>query len=1185
MVNNILHLADVHLKNNIENHEQQSVAIENSLDIVRDLKPSRIVIAGDLFHDFIKPTNEAKQLAGYFLNELAKISKVIITMGNHDYNAKAPDRIDSIRTIIDLIQNKNVIYYSQNGFYEDENIVWVVWHHASKTNPWTELNHVKDDSKLYVDIFHDPIFGCKTYFGQTFEDNKYISLKDFQGDLLLLGDIHQRQFFSVDGKIKGAYPSSLNQTEYGESPDKHGFILWNVSDKNDITYTEHDVENDYVYLNYYLDNKKSEIDYDNLDITLDIIKPKIYLKIHWTDFVSNIKSHNKRKITTYIKNKYPQIVTLIYDETKINNNKIKDDDIIQKSLKNISSKDVQQEIFRKFLSDKKYDNDFIEEVINIDNKINNRLQISTSNERNEWRLVSFYLENYRSHGDRFHLDWDTKNGIWQVKGQNAVGKTNLLSSICYLFYGKTLETLKRESSGDNRFINNKRDLDFCEAGGIIEINQHQKIELIRRTERKWDRKKEKITGTPTTLSYNIIDDNGVVTNLTDEEKTKTQKLIEDTLGTFDDFLRTSLVNADTLNGLLSMDESEFMDSILKDAGLDIFDKKLKEYKDYKKELYKKEEKIILDVTNEENKVIDLLESIKNKETEVVELKTKFEESKLRVEKGNKLKEDEIKKLHQIDEKLISTSITNTELEIETLSTKKDDILNNKKILEQKIEALRSTYDIDKYNLLTSEKDSLKDTYYKVKSSIKDGNNNIDSIKNNISRCNGNKLLNDREITSNNSSIEQEKVNINNKITLKNKEIENVIININNQINNKKTEISLDEKSKTCSKCEQLLKEEQQLIIQNKINEKLKEIDKLELEKTNSTDINTINESINKLKEELVNGNSVIESFNKNIKEKQLNSIEEDKLIENYQLDIKKEENDIEKYNKNLESISVKQTEIEEQIVEIEKEKQELAERNKLINEKTNIPLQIENIDLKINALRILIDTINKEKEKVIFNDKIQLTIDKYSDALISLNQTMNNISNNISYIENNEITSFMKDIRNIQDRIEKYKIQEREESINKVYTECISRDGIPRLLILRMRDDINYEISTLLKNVDFDVYFDENMVLKMFTHDRPDSAINVIGGSGMERSFISVILRLALRSINNKSIGNILFLDEVTSKLVGESVTKFFNLLNDMTKKIEKIIIIEHAWGDELNPDHIIEVKQKDGISEIKLIM
>ena len=74
-------------------------------------------------------------------------------------------------------------------------------------------------------------------------------------------------------------------------------------------------------------------------------------------------------------------------------------------------------------------------------------------------------------------------------------------------------------------------------------------------------------------------------------------------------------------------------------------------------------------------------------------------------------------------------------------------------------------------------------------------------------------------------------------------------------------------------------------------------------------------------------------------------------------------------------------------------------------------------------------------------------------------------------------------------------------------------------------------------------------------------------------------------SSDNKSIGNILFLDEVTSKLVGESVTKFFNLLNDMTKKIEKIIIIEHAWGDELNPDHIIEVKQKDGISEIKLIM
>jgi DNA repair exonuclease SbcCD ATPase subunit len=98
-------------------------------------------------------------------------------------------------------------------------------------------------------------------------------------------------------------------------------------------------------------------------------------------------------------------------------------------------------------------------------------------------LKSIQLENYRSHGDTFILDLNDKSGIFQIKGLNEQGKTNLLSSIMYLLYGKTLETKKKEKNGDLRFINNKTNKDYCKVSGVIEINGDE-YQLERITERK-----------------------------------------------------------------------------------------------------------------------------------------------------------------------------------------------------------------------------------------------------------------------------------------------------------------------------------------------------------------------------------------------------------------------------------------------------------------------------------------------------------------------------------------------------------------------------------------------------------------------------------------------------------------------------------------------------------------------------
>ena len=180
-------------------------------------------------------------------------------------------------------------------------------------------------------------------------------------------------------------------------------------------------------------------------------------------------------------------------------------------------------------------------------------------------------------------------GIIQITGINQQGKTTLLDSICYLLFGKTLDTLVKEKHGDNRFINNKRDLNYCQVMGVLDLDDNNKFLLVRRTDRKYNKSKSSLTDVTTSLSIydaSLLDLENITEEYLDSDEAKesaftgerfldTQKILEKHLGEFDDFIRLALTNADNLNNLLSINRSTFIDSVLNDAGLDIFERKIK----------------------------------------------------------------------------------------------------------------------------------------------------------------------------------------------------------------------------------------------------------------------------------------------------------------------------------------------------------------------------------------------------------------------------------------------------------------------------------------------------------------------------------------------------------------------------------------------------------------------------------
>ena len=224
----IAHIADIHIRKSPTRHAEYRGVFKNLYKSLKKQKVDKIVIVGDLFHDYIDLQGEAVVLASEFLNELTTIAPVIITRGNHDIRKKAPSRTDSIEAVVSAMDNDKVTYLNETGFYDDDSIgiTWAVWKHGDKNNsPWKKRSKKYNEDNILIDLFHDPVRGCRSATGYEFNQKTYIRTADLKGDYAFLGDIHKLQYLNDAKTI--AYPSSLVAQNFGEGDDKfHGYLLW-----------------------------------------------------------------------------------------------------------------------------------------------------------------------------------------------------------------------------------------------------------------------------------------------------------------------------------------------------------------------------------------------------------------------------------------------------------------------------------------------------------------------------------------------------------------------------------------------------------------------------------------------------------------------------------------------------------------------------------------------------------------------------------------------------------------------------------------------------------------------------------------------------------------------------------------------------------------------------------------------
>jgi DNA repair exonuclease SbcCD ATPase subunit len=1097
-IQKIAHLADIHIPKSTKRHAEYREVFNNLIVSLRAQSPDRIVIVGDLFNDYIKIEGELLILSSKLLNALSRIAPVVITRGNHDILKSAPNRIDSIQAVVEAISNPKVTYLNTTGFFEDENIVWAVWKHGEKkNNPWADKTYVRDTTKTYIDLFHDPVNGCLNAEGYTFDSKTYRSLKDFKGDLSFFGDIHMLQYFEEKTK---AYCGSLIPQNHSEGNDQfHGYLMWNLQQK---TVDEITIANKY---NFHTIVVNRFTDFDNLDIEIPNKSEKPSIRVKWQTLPATKNVENERKLYKYIKDKFEPVA--YKDKTEfIEENEV---DIQENSvIENITKREVLHGIISDFLKKIGEEDDIIAEVLNVDQEIESRLELEEMTNI-QWSILRFYGKNFRNIGE-VDIDWRQYDGVFQITGKNTAGKSSIIQLLSYILYGKTIETEKTKKFGDARFVNNRVNTNSCEGYVVLGIGSEyygiKRVTTLQRT------KDGQLKGSPTVVSYykladpdEVLSDNNNIEKLDDDNKHKTQKRISEIIGSYDNFIRIILTTSDTLNKVLDTDSSVFIDSILTDSGLDVFDLRLTEFKKYRKEVIAID-RIVCKPEIEESAITYMQNQIYEKDKLILENIASINLLETNIAAEEALRDQTLEMIHPINSDIANVDVDKVNRQIKDIEFNRDDLKRKENFITHEIWLLKPTYNSERLAILTKKREEHKNEEFKLRTEINNHRLAIGNIESQVIRFNGQIDLLKKEGAT------------------------------------KKAKIAELKNSTTCSECGQPVKEDAQEHIQKRIKEI--EIDMFAI-------VPAIN---NKL--------TIISELKKNIAAIQ-------QVISDIEI-----------------TIARKDAEFESDIIEIgelNNDKISFEKRKELEAELNGYPLLYENMSLKIDALNDKIVKYNELIDKIAENVQIRERANKYSANLDEMKHSKDRLQEENTR-HRSDIDYNTKQIKIKNQLLDKFKAQEKMDRVYNLYEKCIHRDGVPTQILSNiLLPKINNSLSNLLQPVEFNVWLDESdLKLKMSYANHPNAVIDCIGGSGKERTFSSISLKVALNEINSKSKPTIFMLDEIMGKLKDESIDEFLEFLKVIKKKVNKMIIIEQ--NHEINPDYVITaVVGSNGVSTIKL--
>ena len=538
-VEKIYHIADLHIRN-LKRHNEYRDVFNKFLENVRkdNIENSIIYLAGDIAHAKTEMSPELVREISWFLTECANLKETFLITGNHDCNLNNNYRLDVLTPIVENLNNERIHYLRDTGIYPFHNITFVVYSILDKKENWPKAEVVEGENKIC--LFHGPVNLAQTDIGYIVSSNSFTT-DMFEGfDMVMLGDIHKRQTLGVPTI---AYAGSLIQQNHGESLDKHGYLLWDVESR---TFEEFDIPNDYGF--YTLDVTNGVV-----PVVTDMpAKPRLRVRISNTD-PSKIK-----RVLTDIKKKYKveeftvtRMDTLSKQKTGTYDDKL--------AIGNVRDVEFQNELIRDYLKRQYFaDADTIDKIQQINRELNTRLVDDETIPNIQWIPKTFEFSNMFSYGPNNLIRFDNAKGMVGVFAPNASGKSSLFDAISFCIFDKTSRTYLAKNILNNRKTEFDCKLNFQIDG--IDYFIERKAKIINKG------KNIKVD-----VDFWKVED-GLVTSLNGEQRRETNSIIQQYMGTYEDFVLTTLSLQGNNALFIDKSQTERKEILAQFMGVDVFDK-------------------------------------------------------------------------------------------------------------------------------------------------------------------------------------------------------------------------------------------------------------------------------------------------------------------------------------------------------------------------------------------------------------------------------------------------------------------------------------------------------------------------------------------------------------------------------------------------------------------------------------
>ena len=673
-IDKIYHVSDIHIRN-FKRHSEYKRVFQNLADYISKTKTenSIICLTGDIVHSKTDITPELVQETQDFLKLMSTLLPTIVIPGNHDANLNNNHRLDSLSPIINAMADPNIVYLKDSGVYKIANIDFVHWSVFDEPKAYKKANKVKSDYKIC--LYHGAVNNSLTEIDFKLSGN-LISASDFDGfDITLLGDIHKTQFLNEQKTI--AYPGSLIQQNHGESLE-HGILVWDVNTRS-AEFVE--IKNDTAFYTLYIENGI------HLDLP-EYLPENLYLRLR----SKNTSPTSIKEIAATIR-KTRNIVELShqtmndFSATSMHQ---------QANMINVRDILYQNELLSKYLKSKfDISEEDILKVCELNKQINANIPKNEITRNIQWNPKRFEFSNMFSYGKKNVIDFTNMEGIYGIFAENASGKSSSIEALVYCLFDKCSKTSKAGMVMNNKSREFHCKLDFELDGKIYTIERKASYRP------KSENVKQDVTFFYTDSNENVVSLNG-------KDRSDTNSIIRSVIGSYEDFILTSMSMQNNNTGFIDMGQTERKDLLSQFLDIKVFEElnlsaseSLKEYS----------------VLIKEYKKIDHFSALKDIESKIQSFSVEYRDLQSTKDSFEKLIESETKKYLDIRSKMVT--IDSNIVDIDQLEILKASTTKKIEKLKSEIESLDSEILDIENRISETEKELAKFDIVKIKDHIKD----------------------------------------------------------------------------------------------------------------------------------------------------------------------------------------------------------------------------------------------------------------------------------------------------------------------------------------------------------------------------------------------------------------------------------------------------------------------------------